>query len=86
MVDHEREIKAAKAIALQLETIGVDYDIALHQGFVLVENFMPDVQPVIADQLIVLQQDYLDICQDYYMEAEARAEEDHHYMVDRPHR
>ena len=66
--ERERQITAAINIGLILETVGVAGDIALHQGFVLVENFMQDTQPVVDDQLVVLQQAYLDACQSAYEE------------------
>ena len=63
-----KQITAAINIGLILEAVGVDGDIALHQGFVLVEDFMEDAQPVVDDQLVVLQQAYLDACQSAYEE------------------
>ena len=63
-----KQITAAMNIGRILEAVGVAGDIALHQGFVLVENFMQDTQPVMDDQLVVLQQAYLDACQSAYEE------------------
>ena len=81
----EQQIEAARNIGHLLESVGVDADIALHQGFVLVERFSTD-SPAAADQLVVLQEAYLEAAQALYDQLEAQEEEAHHYQVDSPHR
>lgn len=54
----EKQIAAAEDICRTLVSLGVDVDIALHQGFVLVERFT-SYAGLEDDQLIVLQQAHI---------------------------
>ena len=63
--EKDKQVSAALTISLQLETIGIDADIALHQGFVIVEKWAYS-RPMTTDQLVELQQDYLDYAELYF--------------------
>jgi len=61
----EKQIAAAEDICRALVSVGVDVDIALHQGFVLVERFT-SYAGLEDDQLIVLQQAYVDTADKWF--------------------
>jgi hypothetical protein len=67
----EKQIAAAEDICRALVSLGVDVDIALHQGFVLVERFTSDASIGLYagledDQLIVLQQAYINTADKWF--------------------